>query len=74
MLIGVESDKFILFRHVHAVGVFGLEVVVTAVQAVLEGVGHGHQFDGAGGAEGLAGGAAAASAAADEGYFQCVID
>jgi hypothetical protein len=54
MLIGVESDEFVLFRHIHAVGVIGLEFVVAAVQAVFESVGHGDQFEGAGGAEGLA--------------------
>ena len=36
MLIGVEADEFVLFRHIDAVGVIGFEVVVAAVQPVFE--------------------------------------
>ncbi len=73
MLISVESDELVLLRHIHAFGLAGLERVVTFVQLILGDIAHGDQFEWAGGAEGLAGGACAPSAAADQGDLEGVV-
>src|SRR5262249_5295688 len=73
LLVGVKADEAPRHWHVELTGdVFLGECGQTVAEPVGEGVTHRDEFDGPVGAEGLHGGAAAASAAADEADAQHV--
>ena len=74
LLVGVESDELTVLGHVDPIAELLLDVAIAAVEAILEGVGHGHQLDGAVlDRHGIAGRAAAAAAAADQGHLDRVV-
>src|SRR5665213_1980939 len=67
LLIGVEADKLMIVLDIDLVAVLALERVVRTLEAIFKRVGHRDQFDRPlRGAQRLPGGAASATAAADE--------
>src|SRR5579871_2016750 len=70
VLVGIETDELPLLGHVHLRAVVLHEIVAGLVEPVLEDVRHRNQLDWAAcGGDGVDGGAAAASSAADQGYL-----
>ncbi len=70
LLVGVQPDEAVLGRDLHFLRVLLLEVREAVLELILEGVAHRGQHDVRVGAQGLAGGAGAASAAADQPDFE----
>ena len=72
LLVGVQPDELPLLGHVDAILLPRGEVLHGGCDAVLEGVGHGHQFHVGLRAEDVHRGAGAAAAGADQGHAQQV--
>ena len=74
LLVGVESDKLVLFFHLHPVTVNALQGFQTVIHPVWMHIRDGHQFDWAliEGGKRLVGRAGTASTAAHQSDLQCV--
>jgi hypothetical protein len=72
LLVALKANELRVIFHIDFVLVLLLEVAQRALGPVFKGVGHGHQFDIAGGAQGLVRCAGTAATAAHECDPQCV--
>ena len=72
LLVGVETDELVLLLHVRLQAVFSFQPLVAAVHAVAERIGHGNEFNVAGGAEGLISRSGATATAADQRHLDGV--
>ena len=72
-LIGVESDEFLIVRHGDLVGEVGPQLLQALLDLVGKRVGQRRQLDVRIGSQGVAGGARAPPAAADQTDFQRVV-
>ena len=74
LLVGVEADELPLVRHVDPIAELLLQGAEAAVEAVLEGVAHGHQLDRAAlDRQGVGRRAGAPAAAADQRHLDRVV-
>ena len=74
LLVGVEAGEPAILGHVHLIAKLLLERLVTAIEPILESIGHGDQLHGAMlDVQGVGGGAGAASAATDQGHANGVV-
>ena len=74
LLVSVEPDELAVLGHIHQLGVLPFQSVVTALEPVIEDVGHGHElgrtiFD----RQRVIGGATAAATAANQGDLDGVV-
>ena len=45
ILVGIETDEFVLFFDLGLDAMFSLQTFLATIHAILKGIGHGHEFN-----------------------------